>query len=157
MRVTPTEFALVALTIGYIAFYTNPPPKIIQDFISSPVGKVISLSLIGLILVYKSLILGIFLAIAGIITIGNITEYLDPKEQTPKEPEQPKSSGVAPPEVHGALKSLLSGTKPSAAKGDRMPSVAQKKGTPPIHSTPPAAPPKPSAPKTVETFAGVYN
>ena len=152
MKVSTTEFALVALTIGYIAFYTNPPPKIIQDFISSPAGKIGSLVGIALIIVHKSLIVGIFLAIAGVVTIGNITEYLDPKEQKSPAPEQPKSAGVAAPEMQGALKSLLSGN-PSAKKGDRMPSVAQKKGTPPLHSTPPAAPPKATPPKTVETFA----
>ena len=152
MKVSTTELALVALTIGYIAFYTNPPPKIIQDIITSPLGKIVSLVGIALVIVRKSLIVGIFLAIAGVVTIGNITEYLDPKEQKPKQPEQPKSAGVAAPEVNGALKTLLSG-KPSASKGDRMPSVAQKKGTPPVHSTPPVVPPKATPPKTVETFA----
>ena len=151
MKVSQIELGVVALLIGYIAFYSNSPPQFVTSFLSSPVGKTVALGGILAVAVYKSLIVGIFLAIVFVMST-NVTEYLDPKEQKPKEPEQPKSSGVAPPEVNGALKSLLSGTKPSAAKGDRMPSVAQKKGTAPLQSTPPAAPPKPSAPKAVETF-----
>jgi hypothetical protein len=154
MRVTTTEFALVALLIGYVGFYTHPPPAHIKDFLSSPVGTIIALVGILGVTVYKSLIVGVFLAIAFVMTVGSVTEYLDPKEQKPKEPEQPKSAGVAPPELHGALKALLSSTgKPSASKGDRMPQLAQKKGTAPMKSTPPVMPPKGSAPKAIETFA----
>ena len=154
MRVTPVELGVVELVIGYIAFYSHPAPQNVQLFLASPVGTVVSLCSIFAITVYKSLIVGVFLAIAFVITVsGSVTEYLDPKEQKPAAPEQPKSAGVAAPEVHGALKALLAGTKPSATKGDRMPSVAQKKGTPPPHSTPPAAPPKASPPKSIETFA----
>ncbi len=153
MKVSSVELGVVALLIGYVAFYSHSPPAFLGSFLSSPVGKTVALVSILAIAAYNSLIISIFLAIAFMMSMGGITEYLDPKEQKPKEPEQPKSAGVAAPEVNGALKTLLSGSKPSAAKGDRMPSVAQKKGTPPLHSTPPAAPPKPSAPKAVETFA----
>ena len=157
MRVTTTEFVLVALLIGYVGFYTHPPPSHLRSFLASPVGTIIALVGILGVTVYKSLIVGVFLAIAFIMTVGSVTEYLDPKEQKPKEPEQPKSAGVAPPELHGALKSLLSATgKPSASKGDRMPQLAQKKGTTPMKSVPPAMPPKPSAPKSIETFGNAY-
>jgi hypothetical protein len=153
MRVSSVELGVVALLIGYVAFYTHPVPMFLQKVLASPVGTVLILSVILAVTVYKSLIVGVFLAIAFVMSVGGVTEYLDPKEMRPKEPEQPKSAGVAAPEVSGALKALLSASKPSAAKGDRMPQTAQKKGTPPIPSVPPAAPPKASAPKTVETFA----
>jgi hypothetical protein len=156
MRVTQAELVIVALLIGYVAFYTHPAPKHLQDFLSTPVGNVIALGGILYVTVYQSLVVGVFIAIAYIMTVNAVTEYLDPKEQKPAvpHPEQPKSAGVAPPEVNGALKALLKGTNKPAFKGDnRLPQVAQKKGTAPVHSTPPVAPPKASPPKTVETFA----
>jgi hypothetical protein len=153
MKVSSVELGVVALLIGYVAFYSNSVPQFLASFLASPLGKTVALGGILAVAAYNSLIVGIFLAIAFLMSTGAVTEYLDPKEQKAKEPVQPKSAGVAAPEVNGALKSLLAGTKPSASKGDRMPSVAQKKGTPPVHSTPPVVPPKASAPKTVETFA----
>lgn len=155
MRVTQTELVIVALLIGYVAFYTHPAPRHLQDFLSTPVGNVIALGGILFVTVYKSLVVGVFLAIAYIMTVNAVTEYLDPKEQKPATPvhEQPKSAGVSPPEVNGALKALLKGSSMPAFKGGRLPQVAQKKGTPALHSTPPAAPPKASPPKAVEHFA----
>ena len=155
MRVSSVELVIVALLIGYVAFYTHPVPSHIQDFLSSPVGTVIALGGILAVTVYKSLIVGVFLAIAFVMSVSGVTEYLDPKEQAPKlPPAQPTSAGVAPPEVNGALKALLTGgKKPVASKGDRMPSVSQKKGSPAPHSTPSVVPVKGAAPKAVETFA----
>lgn len=156
MRVTEVELAIVALLIGYVAFYTHPAPKHIQDFLSSPVGTVIALCGILAVTVYKSLIVGVFLAIAFVMTVNAVTEYMDPKEQTakPTPPEQPKSAGVAQPEMAGALKSLLASAGKPAFKGDnRLPAVAQKKGTPPVTSTPSVVPPKSSNPKSLEHFA----
>jgi hypothetical protein len=152
MRVTQVELAIVALLIGYVAFYTHPAPRHLQDFLSTPVGNVIALGGILFVTVYQSLVVGVFLAIAYIMTVNAVTEYLDPKEQKP-DPQQPKSAGVAPPEVNGALKALLKGSNMPAFKGGRLPQVSQKKGTPSIKSTPPVTPPKASPPKTVETFA----
>jgi len=155
MRVSGIELSIVALLIGYVAFYTHPAPSHIQDFLSSPVGTVIALCGILAITVYKSLIVGVFLAIAFVMTVGVVTEYMDPKEQTSKTtPVQPKSSGVAQPEMTGALKSLLAGVGKPAFKGDnRLSALAQKKGSPPLSSTPPTMPPKSSPPKSVEHFA----
>ena len=156
MRVSQVELGIVALLIGYVAFYTHPAPKHIQDFLSSPVGTVIALGGILAVAAYKSLIVGVFLAIAFVMTVNAVTEYMDPKEQTakPVQPVQPKSAGVANPEMAGALKSLLAGVNKPAFKGDnRLPAVVQKKGTPPLHSTPPIMPPKSSNPKSLEHFA----
>jgi hypothetical protein len=156
MRVTEVELAIVALLIGYVAFYTHPAPRHLQDFLSSPVGTVIALCGILAVTVYKSLIVGVFLAIAFIMTVNSVTEYMDPKEQAakPAPPAQPTSAGVAQPEMAGALKSLLSGMNKPAFKGDnRLPAVAQKKGSPPVASTPAVAPPKSSNPKSLEHFA----
>ena len=97
-----------------------------------------------------------FLAIAFVMTVNGVTEYMDPKEQTAKvtEPDQPKSTGVPNPEMAGALKSLLAGVGKPAFKGDnRLSALAQKKGSPSLNSTPPVVPPKSSPPKSVEHFA----
>ena len=154
MRVTQVELGIVALIIVYIAFSTHPPPSHISDFLSTPVGKIISLVGILFVTVYHSFIVGIFLAIAYIMSAGPVTEYLDEKEQTPKEEaKQPTSKGVPPPEVKSALSSLIKAQIGPAFKGDnRLPTSSQKKGTPsPAPKT--ATAPKPTPPKTVETFA----
>jgi hypothetical protein len=155
MRVTEVELAIVALLIGYVAFYTHPAPRHLQDFLSSPVGTVLALCGILAVTVYKSLIVGVFLAIAFVMTVNAVTEYMDAKEQTAKPPPaQPKSAGVAQPEMAGALKSLLASAGKPAFKGDnRLPAVAQKKGSPPMASAPSVAPPKSSNPKSLEHFA----
>ena len=139
MRVSQTELGLVELLIVYSAFFTHPAPRHLKDLLCSPVGK--ALGLLGVLYVagYKSLIVGVFLAIALVLTMGSVTEYLDEKEQTPKkaEPEQPKSSTP----------------KPSISKvlGDmRLPQTAGKD----VKSKPlEAVKPKPALGKAVEHFA----
>ena len=145
MKASMQELVVVALLIGYVAFYTHPPPRHIQDFLSSPVGTVVALGGVLAVAMYKSLLVGVFLAIAFLMTVGNVTEYLDPKQQKP-EHEQPKSAGVPTPEVSGLVKALM--------KGDtRLPQHSQKKGTPPVSAKPPVVPPKAAAPVKIETFA----
>jgi len=154
MRVTEVELGVVALLIGYVAFYTHPPPRFLQDFLSSPVGTVAALCGILVVTVYNSLIVGVFLAIAFVMSVNTVTEYMDPKEQASTPPAQPTSAGVAQPEMVGALKSLLANAGKSTFKGDnRLPTVAQKKGSPPVTSTPSVTPPKSSNPKSLEHFA----
>ena len=155
MKISQIEFGIVALLIGYVAFYTHPAPRHIQDFLSSPVGTVIALVGILAVTVYKSLIVGVFLAIAFIMSTNGVTEYMTAKpDDKPTPPSQPKSAGVPHPEMAGVLKSLLAGTGKPSFKGDnRLPAVAQKKGTTPIQPVAPVANPKPSPPKSVEHFA----
>ena len=142
MRLTTTELQFVGAIILYIAFFTHPPPSHLKDFLSSPVGHGIALIGILYVVVYQSAVVGIFLALAYVMTAKSVTEYLDEKEQAPKKDEQPVSSGVPPP----ALKGLLAGLK----KGGRMPQQAGKSETSkPVSKTTPD--PKPS--KTVEHFA----
>lgn len=153
MRLTQKELGVIALLIGYMAFFTSPPPSHISDFLSTPVGKIMALVGILYVTVYQSLLIGVFLAIAYIMTAGQITEYLDPKEQTPKkeEPAQPTAKGVPPPEVKSALSELLKAQTGPAFKGDRLNSVAQKKGTAPPPPPKTVAPPKPSTSLTQKT------
>lgn len=161
MRLTQIELGLTALIIVYIAFYTHPVPSHIRDFMSSPVGSIVSLLGVLYVTVYQSLVVGIFLAIAYLVSVGQITEYLDPKEQAPKEEKpQPKSSGVSPAEAQGVLKALTANLgknmpvdgKP-AFKGDtKLPSMSNKKGTQETKPTETAVP-KATPAKTTEHFA----
>ena len=156
MRLTQAELGVVVLIIGYVAFFTHPPPSHLADFLSTPVGKIIALVGVLYVTVYQSLIVGVFLAIAYIMSAGVMTEYLDPKEQSPKkeEPAQPTSKGVPPPDVKGALATLLKAQTGPAFKGDnRLPTGGQKKGSAPPPAAKTATAPKPTPPKTIETFA----
>lgn len=137
MRLSDTELISVGLLIVYIAFFTHPPPAHLKDFLSSPVGH--GLALLGVLYttVYVSLIVGVFLAIAYVMTAQSVTEYLDPAEQQAPKKDAPTSSGVPPPAITGALKALLQ-------KGDtRLPQSAGKSSTakPPAIATPKATPP----------------
>ena len=88
------------------------------------------------------------------MTVNSVTEYMDEKQQKPKGPEtpaQPKSNGVPPPAVTGAIQSMLSprgsptGPKSGVAPQDKKHAVTK---------TPAPAPPKTDAKKaTVENFA----
>ena len=125
MKLSRNELVLVVLIILYVAFFTHPPPSHITNFLETPVGHAVALLGIFYVTVYQSLIVGIFLGVAYIMTAKNVTEYMDPKEQAPKkeEPKQPTASGIPPPAVTGALKSLLQ-------KGDnRLPQAAGKSET----------------------------
>lgn len=155
MRLTQTELGVVVLIIGYIAFFTHPPPSHISDFLSTPVGKIIALLGVLYVTVYQSLIVGVFLAIAFLLSSGSITEYLDPKEQTPKkETEQPKSKGIPSPVATNVIADLLKAQTGPAFKGDnRLKTTSQKKGTAPPPAPKTVAPPKPSQSTTVEHFA----
>lgn len=147
MRVTQLELGLVVLVIGYIAFYGRRPPQHIQDFVSSPVGSILALLGVLGVTVYKSLVLGVFLGIAYIVTVQNVTEYLDEKEQKPEEkkpeatPNAPeKATTLAPaPAVHGALGDLMKKVNGAQLSVPAVPG-AQKKGgsgapTPPKPTT----------------------
>lgn len=149
MRLTQAELGVIGLIILYIAFGTHPAPSHIVDFLSTAVGKIFMLVVVLYVTVYQSLIVGVFLALAFVLTVQQVTEYLDPKEQTPKteEPKQPKSSGVPPPAVTGALASML-------MKGDvRLPQLSQKKGTPTPKPSVNMPAVKPATKAGVETFA----
>jgi len=152
MRVSSVELASVALIIGYVAFYTHPVPRHLQDFLSSPVGVILALGAIFAVTVYKSLIVGVFLAVAFIMSVNGVTEYMENKTpETKEEKPQPKSAGVPAAPMSGVLKSMQKGP---AFKGDtKLPQMGQKKGTPALHSTPPSAKVTASAPKTIEKFA----
>jgi hypothetical protein len=149
MRLTSLELGAVVLTIAYIAFYTHPAPRHIADFVSSPVGSVVTLLGVLYVTVKQSFVLGVFLAIAYVLTVQQITEYLDPNEQNPKTPDIKELSkileSVKSPSMSKGTESKLPVTLPE-------PPASEKKGTP---STPPVptATVKPTPPKQVEHFA----
>lgn len=145
MRLSQTELIVVGLVIVYIAFFCHPPPSHIKDLLASPVGHGLALLAILYVTVYQSLIVGVFLGIAYVMTATSVTEYLDAKDQKPKDaPKQPTSSGVPSPALTGALASLLK-------KGDvRLPQKTGKSDTTKPHTTSPV---KPTPPSKIEHFA----
>ena len=147
MKLTEAELAIVGLLIVYVAFFTHPPPPLLRKAFASPVGHAVALGGILYVIVYQSFIIGLFLALAYIMTNSRVTEYMT-DSSTPKkdeeEKDQPSSSGVPPPAVTGALASLMK-------KGDtRLPQESQKKGkaTPKMPETTP--------PKALEHFSSLY-
>lgn len=118
MRVSQTELILVGLIIVYAAFFTHPAPRHLQDFLSSPVGKALGLLGVLYVAVYQSLIVGVFLAIALVLTMGRVTEYLDEKEQKPEEKkDQPTASTPKPaPRVLGDIRLPQKAGKDTAGK-----------------------------------------
>jgi hypothetical protein len=148
MKLSQGELVSVGLIILYVAFFSHPPPSHIKDFLSSPVGHAVFLVGILYITVYKSLIVGVFLGIAYVMTAASTTEYLDPKEQKPTDKEQPKSAGVA------AVTTSLQDIMGKLEKGD---SLAHKAVAGKSDTTPPPAitAPKPAAPKTTGTLTPV--
>jgi hypothetical protein len=149
MKLSQIELVSVGLIILYVAFFSHPPPSHIRDFLSSPVGHAVFLVGILYVTVYKSLIVGVFLGIAYVMTAASTTEYLDPKEQKPKEKDQPKSAGV--PAVTTSLKDIMG----KLEKGDSLAhkAVAGKSDTAPPPAT---TTPKPAAPKTTGTLTPVH-
>lgn len=158
MRVSSNEWIVLGAIIVYIAFFTHPPPSHIQDFLNTPIGHIVALLGIAYVLIYKSFISGLFLAVAYVMTVNSVTEYMDEKEQKPKaeEPPQPKSNGVPPPAITGMLQSKLSARpSPTGPKSGVIPQEPKA----PVSKTPTPAPPKTDITKqksgkpTVENFA----
>jgi len=153
MKLNRNELILVAVIIGYIAFFTHPPPSHISNFLESPIGHIVALLGILYVTVYQSLIVGVFLGIAYIMTSPRITEYMDEKQQTPPAkatPPQPKSTGVPPPAVTGVVGDSM------RKKGDtRLPQAQGKSNTtkPTEVVAPKPATPPPSTKSGVENFA----
>ena len=153
MKLSQVELVSVGLIILYVAFFSHPPPSHVKDFLSSPVGHAVFLAAILYVTVYKSLIVGVFLGIAYVMTAASTTEYLNPKEQKPtmappaKVP--PKSAGVPAPT--SSIKDILG----KLQKGDSLAhtAVAGKSGTAPPPAT---AIPKPAAPQTQATLTPVH-
>lgn len=159
MRVSSNEWIVLVVIIGYIAFFTHPPPSHIQDFLNTPIGHIISLLAIAYVLVYKSFISGLFLAVAYVMTVNSVTEYMENKKETKEEEpkkEQPKSNGVPPPAVTGVVQSKLS-QRPSPT-GPKSGVEGQQTNKPSVTKAPAPAPPKTDTTKksekfTVENFA----
>jgi len=150
MKLSTTELVVVGLLIVYVAFFTHPPPSHIKDFLGSPVGHALFLAGILYVTAYKSLIVGVFLGIAYLMTAKSVTEYLDPTEQKPdvKKPDskpKPKSNAIPEPVVANLIKDIMK-------KGDK-PAHHAKAGKSETKPPPATELPKPANPKALEKFA----
>jgi len=144
MKLSQTELVVVGLLIAYIAFFSHPPPSHIKDFLSSPVGHAVFLLGIVYVTVYKSLIIGVFMGIAYVMTAASTTEYLDAKEQKPK-------AAAKPPAPTASLKDILG----KLQKGDRVEHMATA-GKTVTAPPPPTAMPKPASDKRHATLKPVH-
>lgn len=148
MRLTQPEMILVGLLIVYLAFFSNPPPSFISTHINNPVGKVLALLGVVYVTVYQSLIVGVFLALAFMMSVPSMTEYM---ENAPKKEEkkQPTSNMASMTEAKDIIKSMMQ-------KGDKLPSAQGKSVTapPPAQNKPkPATPTPPKGKAGIEKFA----
>lgn len=145
MKIAQTELLAVACVIVYVAFFAHPPPRFVATVLASPVGHALALAGIVYVVVYHSVVVGMFLAIAYITSASGVVEYLDKDEQVPtEEKEQPKANGIPPPAVTGMLNKILK------KKGDtRLPQTQGKS----VKTKPTAVvPPKPKVSDKIENF-----
>jgi H+/gluconate symporter-like permease len=105
MKLSMGELVALGVLTLYIAFSTHPPPTVASEFVSNPLGLLLGLGVVGYVGVKFSTIVGVFAAIALLMSREPSFENFDPKEK--KKDEQPKSSGVPKPEISGALGRLL--------------------------------------------------
>jgi len=148
MRLTMMEMILVGLLIVYLAFFSNPPPSFVKSTLDSPIGKVAALVGVLYVTVYQSLIVGVFLAVAFMMSVSRMTEYMDNPEKK-EEKKQPSSNMGSMTEAKDIIKSMMK-------KGDKLPSVQGKSVTapPPAQQKPkPATPTPPKGKVGIEKFA----
>jgi hypothetical protein len=73
MNLKESELVLVGLLIVYVAFFTNPVPQFLESLFASPVGHAFALAGILYVISCQSLIVGVFLAIAYVMTTKHVT------------------------------------------------------------------------------------
>jgi len=141
------EIVVVGVVIVYLAFFSNPPPAFVKSLLDTPIGKIVALLAVLYVTVYQSLIIGVFLAVAFIMSASKTTEYLDnPKKEQPK---QPSSNMGSMAEAKDIIKSMMK-------KGDKLPSAQGKSVTAPPpaqHKPKPATPTPPKGKAGIEKFA----
>lgn len=143
MKPSSIELAGVGLLIVYIAFFTHPPPSVVTSVLSNPIGSGVVLLGILYLTMCQSMIVGLFLGIAYVMSSTKTLEYLDPKQQTPP---QPKAAGIPPAAITGML-AKMTGSK----KGDvRLP---QSHGKADNKKPSEHVQPKPAAPVKIENFS----
>ena len=147
MRLSTVEIVVVGVVIVYLAFFSNPPPAFVKSLLETPIGKVVALLAVLYVTVYQSLIIGVFLAVAFIMSASKVTEYLDnPKKEQPK---QPSSNMDSMAEAKDIIKDMMK-------KGDKLPSAQGKSVTAPPpaeHKPKPATPTPPKGKTGIEKFA----
>jgi hypothetical protein len=99
MNLTQLELVVVGLIIVYIAFFTNPVPLFLQSLFESPVGHALALCGILYTFVYQSFTIGIFLAIAYVMTTKHVSEHMtdNKKAEAPKQQPTAQKKGTPPP------------------------------------------------------------
>jgi len=134
MKFSNSEYLALGLVVVYIAFFTHPPPHAISRVFSNPLGHVAALGLV-LFATSKSQLVGLFVAIAYLLSTNSTLEYFDTPHKK-EEKEQPTSSMVSPAMMKGVLGDLL-------GKAGKLSAVAGKSETKPPPTTGTVTPSKP--------------
>jgi hypothetical protein len=140
---------LVGLLIVYLAFFSNPPPSFVTSVLNNPVGKVVALLGVVYVTVYQSLIVGVFSALAFMMSVPSMTEYMENAPKKPEEKKQPSSTMNSMAEAKDIIKSMMK-------KGDKLPTAQGKSVTAPPpaqHKPKPATPTPPKGKAGIEKFA----
>ena len=148
MKLTKMEMILVGLLIVYLAFFSSPPPAFISTHLNNPVGKVLGLLAVLYVTVYQSFIVGVFLAVAFMMSVTRVTEYMENPEKK-EEKKQPSSNMNSMADAKDIIKGMME-------KGDKLPSMQGKDVTtaPPAKEKPkPAVPVPPKGKVGIEKFA----
>ena len=149
MKLSQIELGSVAAIVAYVAFFSHPPPRFVSTVLESPVGQALVLAAVLYVSTQKSMIVGLFMGIAYLVSSFPALEYLDEKDQKPKEEKKQPDSGAPKVDMKsiGKLASLLAGP------GGKLP---QSKGKDVTTPPPPSKTPvKPHAPEHTKATKGV--
>ena len=132
MKVSQVEVGALVLISAYTAFYTNPPPTLVSDTLSTPLGLLVGLGVVVLLSLKVSLLVGLFSAVALLLSVKSSYESFELKKKEEPKKEQPTSQGVPEAQIKGALGRLLqtagkSVTKPPPTTGVTKPADSGKK------------------------------
>lgn len=122
MKLSKLELLSVGALVVYVAFFTRPPPRFVTTVLEHPVGQAAALAGVLYVASQKSVVIGLFLAIAYLTSSYTTLEYLDEKEQKPKEkPDAPFSGGGVEPNPFNPPKS--GAPKPDMAQIGKLASI----------------------------------
>lgn len=138
MKLSNTELVSLGLLSLYMAFATHPAPQIVSDVVGNPLGLLVGLGLVVFLGMKVSLLVGLFAAMALLLSLPGFENFEPKKEEKKPEHKVPVAQGVPKPDLTGALGRLLqtagkSVTKPPPTTGVTKPAnITQHKEYTPV-------------------------
>jgi hypothetical protein len=126
MKLSNIELVSLGLLSLYMAFATHPAPQVVSDVVGHPVGLLVGLGLVVFLGMKVSLLVGLFAAMALLLSLRSGFENFEPKKEE-KKPEHkvPVAQGVPKPDLTGALGRLLQTAGKSVTKPPPTTSVTK--------------------------------